>query len=204
RRDEYAHPGGWQKVCYGIWRGDIVVDEQPCRALLSKPTQRRLGGLLNVGFLRRRRTQRHGEAREGAQETRARLGGTPTHARVQTSEAVRILDGQRGLAHAAHPLHGHATYRRLRDGSGFVLHQDGVEAVEFVSATCETCDTRWHPNEGSRWRRCRLRFALSGGDDATPALLGIINAYKVLVDVVGQKTHHRRVIATQDHDVPLL
>jgi hypothetical protein len=99
-------------------------------------------------------------------------------------------------------LYGHATYRRLRDGSGFVLHQE--DAVELVSATCETCDTRWHADEGSRWRRCCLRLTLSSGDDATLAFLGIINAYKVLVDVVGQKTHHRRVIATQDHDVPLL
>src|SRR5262249_48754548 len=35
-RDQHARAGGWQKVCYGIWRGDIVVDKQPCRALFCQ------------------------------------------------------------------------------------------------------------------------------------------------------------------------
>src|SRR5262249_18186931 len=94
RRDEHARSGGWQKVCYGIWRGDIVVHEQPCRALFAKATHRCLGGLLNIGFLCCCCTQRHSEARKSTQEPRARLGRTPTNARIQTSEAVRILNGQ--------------------------------------------------------------------------------------------------------------
>src|SRR5207244_432938 len=112
---------------------------------------------LNISFLCRCRNKGYCKAREATQEPGAGLARTPTNARIQTSEAVGILDGQRSLSHAAHALHRSATYRRLRDGSGFVLHQDGVEAVEFVSATCETCDTRWHADEGSRWRRCCLR-----------------------------------------------
>ena len=27
RRDQHARPSGWQKVYYGIWRGDIVVNQ---------------------------------------------------------------------------------------------------------------------------------------------------------------------------------
>src|ERR1700730_392836 len=63
RRDQHTRPSGWQKVRYLIRRGDVVVNEEPCRALLSKPTQRSLSGLLDVGFLRHRRTQRHGKGR---------------------------------------------------------------------------------------------------------------------------------------------
>ena len=39
---------------------------------------------------------------------------------------MRILNGQRSLAHAAHALHRGAT-NRLRHGSGLVLHEDGVK-----------------------------------------------------------------------------
>jgi hypothetical protein len=99
---------------------------------------------------------------------------------------VRILNGQRGLPHTAHALHRRATDRRLRHGSGLVLHQDGVEAVEFVSAACEACDTRRHPDEWSRWRWCCLRLAFSSGDDTTLALLGVLDAHKGLIDIIGE------------------
>src|SRR5262245_7831112 len=50
RRDEHARPSGWQQVRNVLRCGDIVVDEEPCRALLSKPTQSCLGGLLDISF----------------------------------------------------------------------------------------------------------------------------------------------------------
>jgi hypothetical protein len=49
---------------------------------------------------------------------------------------------------AARPTDGH--------GSRLVLHQDGVEAVEFVCATCEAGDARRHADERSWWRLQRL------------------------------------------------
>src|SRR5262245_5534079 len=94
-----------------------------------------------------------------------------------------ILNGQRSLTHAAHALHCGATDRRLRHGSGLVPHQDGVEAVEFVSATCEAGDARWNPNERSRRRLQRLRTSFCSGKDSAPALLCVSDANKVLIDV---------------------
>src|SRR5262249_56259575 len=99
-------------------------------------------GLLNIRFLRRRRTQRHGKRCEAAQDTRARFGRTPANARIQTSEAVSVLNSQRGLANATHALHRRATDRRLRHGGGLVMHQDGVELIKFAGAAREARDAR--------------------------------------------------------------
>ena len=110
RRDEHARPSGWQKVCYVIWRGDVVVDEEPSRALFCQSAQRSLRRLLNISFFCRCCTQRHSKARKSTQEPRARLGRTPTHTRIEIAVAVRILNGQRSLAHTAHALHCRATY----------------------------------------------------------------------------------------------
>ncbi len=68
RRDQHARPSGWQKVCYVIRRGDVVVDEEPSRALLGKSTQRSLRRLLNVSFFCRCCTQGHRKARKSTQE----------------------------------------------------------------------------------------------------------------------------------------
>ena len=67
-----------------IWCGDVIVDEQPSRALLGKPEQRCLGGLLDVGFFWRCCAQGHRKGRKSTQEPRARLRGTPTHTGIQT------------------------------------------------------------------------------------------------------------------------
>jgi hypothetical protein len=144
-------------------RGDVVIDEEPCCALFRQSAQRSLSRLLNISFVCRRRTQNHGKGRKSTQEAGARLGGTPTNARIQTSEAVSILNRHRSLADAAHALDRRATDRRLRHGSGLVAYEDGVEPVEFVSAASEACDTRRHPDEWSRRRRRCLRLALSSG-----------------------------------------
>jgi uncharacterized protein YlzI (FlbEa/FlbD family) len=50
RGDQHARPSGWQKVCYRIWLGDVVVNEEPCRALFRQVPKRSLRGLLNVGY----------------------------------------------------------------------------------------------------------------------------------------------------------
>ena len=131
-------------------RGDIVVDEQPSRALLSKPAQGSLRSLLHISFFCRRRTQGDGKARKSAQKPDACLGGAPTHARIEASEAVGILDGQRRLAHTTHALNGGAP-DRLRHGSGLVLDEDGVEPLEFVRTTCEDWDARGHAEERLTW-----------------------------------------------------
>jgi len=115
RRDQHARPSGRQKVRYRIWRGNVVENEKPCRALLRQSAQSSLRRLLNISFFCRCRTQRHGEARESIQEPCARFSRTPTNARIQPPEAVRIRNGQRSLTHAAHALHRSATDRRLRD-----------------------------------------------------------------------------------------
>src|SRR5262245_32628068 len=199
----HASASGWQKVSYGIWRGDIVVDEQPRGPLLSKPMQRRLGGLLHVCFLCRCCPQRHGEAREGTQEPRARLGRTPANARIETSEAVRILNSQRGLTYTAHTLHCGATHRRLHHGSGLVLHQNGVEPVEFVSTTCEACDTRRHADKRSwRWLQC-LRTSFRSGKDTAPPLLCVPNADEVLIDVGREQTEQGGILTAQDDHASL-
>src|SRR5262249_33408203 len=64
RRNEHARPSGWQKVWYLIRRADIVVNEEPCRALFRQSSQRSLRSLLNVGFFCCCCTQSDGKARE--------------------------------------------------------------------------------------------------------------------------------------------
>jgi hypothetical protein len=49
-------------------------------------------------------------------------------------------------------LHRRATDRRLRHGGGLVVHQDGVEPIEFVGAARETRDARRNTDERSRRR----------------------------------------------------
>src|SRR5262249_54384874 len=93
RRDQHARASRWQKVCYRIWCGDVVVNEQPCRALLSKPTQPCLRSLLKISFFRRCSTQSDSKGRKSTEQPKPGLSRTPTHARIQTSEAVRILNG---------------------------------------------------------------------------------------------------------------
>ena len=93
-----------------IRRGDVVVNEEPSRALFRQSAQRSLRRLLNISFFCRCCTQRHRKARKSTQEPRARLGRAPTHTRIETAVAVRILNGQRSLAHTAHALHCRATY----------------------------------------------------------------------------------------------
>ena len=58
--------------------------------------------------------------------------GHQKHACIETFEAVGILNGQRGLAHAAHALDRHATHRCLGHGGGLFLHQDGIKSIKFV------------------------------------------------------------------------
>ena len=120
RRDQHARPSGWQQVRNVARCGDIVVDEEPCRALFGQSAQRGLRRFLNISFFCRCCTQCHSEARKSTQEPRARLSRTPTHPGIQTPEAVRILYGQRSLAHTAHTLHRSAPY--LGHGSGLVVH----------------------------------------------------------------------------------
>ena len=170
-----------------IWCGDVVVNEEPSRALFCQSSQCGLCRLLNISFFCRCCTQGHSKVRKSTQEPGARLGWTPTNARIQTSEAVRILNGQRSLTHTAHALHRRATDRRLRHGSGLVPHQNGVEPVKFVGAACEAGDARRHPDEWSRWRWRCLRLALGCGDNAPLALLGVPDAHEVLIDVVGEQ-----------------
>jgi hypothetical protein len=124
---------------------DVVVNEKPCRALLCQSAQRSLRRLLNISFFCHCRTQRHSKARKSTQASCPRFGRTPTNTRIQTSEAVRILDRQRSLSHTAHSLHCGTTDRRLRHSSRLIVHEDRIEAVKFVGAACEARDTRRLP-----------------------------------------------------------
>jgi hypothetical protein len=81
-RDQHTCPSGWQKVWYLIRRADIVVNEEPCRALFRQSSQRSLRSLLNVGFFCCCATQRHTKARKSTQEPGARFGRTPANARI--------------------------------------------------------------------------------------------------------------------------
>src|SRR5215831_2180117 len=94
RRDQHPRPIGWQKFYYVLWLGDVVVNQEPCRPLLRQSTQRSLRRLLNVSFVCRCCTQGDSKGRESTQQASARFGRTPTNARIQTSEAVRILNGE--------------------------------------------------------------------------------------------------------------
>jgi hypothetical protein len=111
---------------------DVVVNEKPCRALLCQSAQRSLRRLLNISFFCHCRTQRHSKARKSTQASCPRFGRTPTNTRIQTSEAVRILDRQRSLSHTAHSLHCGTTDRRLRHSSRLIVHEDRIEAVKLV------------------------------------------------------------------------
>jgi hypothetical protein len=90
--------------------------------LFCQSAQRRLRRLLDIRFFRRCCTQGDSKARKSTQEPCAGFRRTPTDARIETAIAMRVLDGQRGLTYAAHALYGSASNRRLRHGSGFVLH----------------------------------------------------------------------------------
>src|SRR5262245_44228782 len=199
RRDQHPRSRGRQKVCYVIRRGNVVVKQQPCRALFYQPAQRGLRHLLDIGFFWRCRAQSHGKVRESTQEPSPSFGWTPANPRRQSSEAVRILNGQRSLTHTAHAVHGCATDRRLRHGSGLVLHQNGVEPVELVSAAREARNTRRHPDERS-WRWLQgPRPAFHGGKDTAPTLLRVPDTNKVLIDVWREQTKQRGVLTTEDH-----
>src|SRR5262249_56986196 len=85
-----------------------------------------------------------------------------------------------------------------------ILHKDGVEPLQFLRATCEDRDARGNADEGPGRRGLSLGSALGCGNDAALAFLSVRYAHEVLVDVVGEKPYQRRIIAAQDHDVPLL
>jgi hypothetical protein len=89
RCDKNFRPCGRQQVGNLFWARNVVVDEQPSRALFGKSAQRSFCRLLNISFFCCRRTQSDSKPRKGAQETRACFGRTPTNARIQTSEALR-------------------------------------------------------------------------------------------------------------------
>ena len=116
---------------------------------------------------------------------------------------MSILNSQRGLTYTANTLHCGGTHRRLRHRNGLVLHQNDVEPVEFVSTTCEACDTRWHTDQ--RWwgQWCCLRLALCGSDDATLALVGVLDANKGLINIVCKQPAKRHVLTAQHDDVSL-
>jgi hypothetical protein len=71
----------------------------------------------------------------------------------------------------------------LCNGSGLVPHQNGVEPIEFVCATCEARNARRHTNERSRWRLQCLGTSFRSGKDTAPALLRLPDANKVLIDM---------------------
>jgi hypothetical protein len=84
------------------------------------------------------------------------------------------------------------------------LHQNGVEPIKCVSAACEACDTRRHPDERS-WRRwCCLRLTLGGGDDAALAFIGVLDANQCLIDIIGEQPAQRHVFTAQHDDVTIL
>src|SRR5262249_50341167 len=164
---------------YDVRRSDVVVDQKPCSALFRQSAQHSLCSLLNISVFCPCCTQRHSKARKSTQEPCTSIGRTPTNARIQTPETVSILNGQRGLTNAAHTLHRCATFL-LCDGSGLILHQNGVKPSKVVSATCKACDTRRHANERSRRGWEGSRSTRGCGYDAAFALFSVRNAYEVL------------------------
>jgi hypothetical protein len=73
---------------------------------------------------------------------------------------VHIFIGQRGLSYTAHALHCR-TVNRLRHGHWLVVHENGIEPVEFVCSVAATI----------------LAFAF----------LGVRNAHEVLMYAVGTR-----------------
>src|SRR2546423_10611961 len=78
-----------------------------------------------------------------------------------------------------------------------------VTRSKCFGTACETCDTRRHPDERSRRRWRCLRMALGSSDDAVLSLIDVRYVHEVLIDIVGQKTREGRIVAAQDHNVPL-
>jgi hypothetical protein len=99
--------------------------------------------------------------------TQRGLSRTPIHARKQTSETVRILNGQRSLTDTAHTLH------RSADGSGRVPHRDRIEPVEFVCTACEARDTGWHSRSSGLFRLPMAFWLARGVHDSIRLVKGI-------------------------------
>jgi hypothetical protein len=77
--------------------------------LFRQSAQRSLRRFLNASFFCRCYTHVDSKVRESTQEPCSRFSRTPTNARIQTSEAVCILNRQRTLADATHALDRSAT-----------------------------------------------------------------------------------------------
>jgi hypothetical protein len=99
--------------------------------------------------------------------TQRGLSRTPIHARKQTSETVRILNGQRSLTDTAHTLN------RSADGSGRVPHRDRIEPVEFVCTACEARDTGWHSRSSGLFRLPMAFWLARGVHDSIRLVKGI-------------------------------
>ena len=100
------NPGfcGWQKIGNLVWARNIVVDEQPSRALLGKPTQGSLRSLLHIGFLCRRSPQQDQRGPQGCSKAPpASHSRAPTHAFIKAPEAIGVLDCKRRLCQH-HPV----------------------------------------------------------------------------------------------------
>ena len=65
RRDQHTRPSGWQKVRYVIRRGDIVVDEEPCRMLFCQSAQ---GSLCRTSQRQLLLALPHPASQQGSQE----------------------------------------------------------------------------------------------------------------------------------------
>ena len=146
------NPGfcGWQKIGNLVWARNIVVDEQPRRALLGKPTQGSLRSLLHIGFLCRRSPQQDQEARKAAQKPHPRLSRAPTHAFIKAPEAIGVLDCKRRLSNTTQSLHG-GKPDCLSHGGGVVLDEDGVEPLEFLHTTREDWDAWGYAEKRLTW-----------------------------------------------------
>src|SRR5208337_4115132 len=80
RRDEQPRPRGRQQIGDLRRARDVVVDEEPGRALLGERPKRRLRRLLDVGLVSRHGPERYRERRQAGQETRAAFGRAPPYA----------------------------------------------------------------------------------------------------------------------------
>ena len=209
RSNQDPRPRCGQQVGDVIWACNVVVDQEKDRALFSEATQSRLRRLLDIGLFPQGRAKRLGQLRQGGLQAEARLGRAPPDTRIEIAVPEGIFDCECGFPDSAHTLHRGSA--NLLDGSAHSLghrrrpaaDQDCVEPSELRVTPREAGDARWHADEGSRRGFLGLGLALGRGQNAALALLGVLDAVKILRDIGGEQATQWRVIAAQDDHPPL-
>ena len=205
RRDQQAGARAGHQPLDRVGAFDVVVDEEPRPPPGGELRQSCSGELLEVRRLGDARQEgaaqpvvdRGGELHQASDQHGPVLGRHPPHAGIVAAEAVCILAGERAFADAAEAL------QSRRSGGRLGSQQRCVQLREEVVAADEIAVSRRHAVNCSRWRRQRARLPCDGREDDRTALVRVLDACQVAVDMPGQHAAGLAILDAQDDQAPL-